>query len=156
MRRAIELARSAAASGNYALGAIVVQGDEILGECGSGLADGHDPSAHPEIVAIRRAAERKRSRYLEGAHLVTTLEPCVMCAAAAIWAKMAGIVFGARLEDAIACAEQHPAGRLSWRQIRLPTEQVLAAGDPRLSLRGDVLRAHCLELFGLASGAGSS
>jgi hypothetical protein len=64
---------------------------------------------------------------------------------------MAGIIFGARREDAIAWAEQRPAGRLTWRQIRLPTEDVLAAGDPQLSLRGDVLRSECVELFGLTS-----
>jgi tRNA(Arg) A34 adenosine deaminase TadA len=156
MRRAIANARATASTDNYAVGAIVVLGDDVLAEGGSSLAAGYDPSAHPEMVVIRRAAELAQSRYLEGAFLVTTLEPCVMCTGAAVWAKMAGIVFGARQADAIAWAEQQPGSALTWRQIRIPASDVVAAGEPRLTLQGDVLRADCVELFELTRASGES
>lgn len=150
MRRCIQLARRASTAGNYALGALVVLNDEILAESGSGLIEAdNDPSAHPEMVVIRSAARKLRSRYLPGAVLVTTLEPCPMCTSAAIWAKMAGIVFGASQEDAKKWSVDHPDNVYTWRQIEIPAHKVVAAGEPRLKLHEGVLREECRSLFRL-------
>ena len=150
MRKCISLAREAASSGNYALGALVTLDGEILAESGSSLiGDDNDPSAHPEMVVIRAAARLRQSRYLPGAFLVTTLEPCAMCTAAAIWAKMAGIAFGATQQDAIAWSTEHPDPVYTWRQIEIPAEQIVAAGTPRLTLTQGLLRDECTALFDL-------
>jgi tRNA(Arg) A34 adenosine deaminase TadA len=108
-----------------------------------------DPSAHPELVAIRSAASRLRSRYLSGAVLYSTLEPCPMCVSAAIWAKMDGIVFGASQDEAIEFSRAHASARLSWRQIKIPASTVATAGSPVLWVTGGVLRDECLALLEL-------
>ncbi|MFP8886514.1 nucleoside deaminase [Streptomyces mangrovi] len=151
MLRCLRLAREAALSGNYGLGAVVIRDGAVLGESGSGLVQGHDPTAHPEVQAIRRAAERVGSRYLAGAFLLTTLEPCPMCTAAAIWAKMRGIAFGATQEDARSWAAEHPDETFTWRQIDLRARDVVRAGYPRLEVREGVRRDECLELFPLTA-----
>jgi tRNA(Arg) A34 adenosine deaminase TadA len=150
MRRCISLAQEAANSGNYALGALVTLDDRIVAESGSSLiGDDNDPSAHPEMVVIREAARQLKSRYLSGAFLITTLEPCPMCTAAAIWAKMSGIAFGATQEDAIAWSAENPDKIYTWRQIHISAEQVVTAGTPHLALRKELLRDECRTLFGL-------
>jgi tRNA(adenine34) deaminase len=149
MAQCLDLAREAAQTGNYALGALVVRDEEVLATTNSRLIGGHDPSAHPEMVALRTAAQAVESRYLLGAYLVTTLEPCVMCTGAAIWAKVRGVVFGAFQEDAITWSRQHPDERFTWRQIRISSEEVARKGEPRLEVMGGVLRDECLKLFAL-------
>ena len=152
MLRCIELARDAAAKGNYALGALVVRAGVVLSESGSSLlGDDDDPTAHPEMVAIRAAAKAVGSRYLPGAVLVTTLEPCPMCTAAAIWAKMDGIAFGATRQDADLWSQQHPHDLYTWRQIRMSAREVIDAGTPRLELHEGLRRAECRALFDLTS-----
>lgn len=149
MRRCISLGRRAARSGNYGLGALVVRGGEVIGESGSGLVEGTDPTAHPEVVALRMAARRMRSRYLPGAYLVTTLEPCPMCTAAAVWAKMRGIVYGAAQPDAVRWAAEHPHPTFTWRQIGMRARDVVRVGSPVIELHEGVCREACLELFAL-------
>jgi tRNA(adenine34) deaminase len=151
MGTCLDLARQAAREGHYALGALVVRDGEVLARSASRLIGAHDPSAHPELCAVRAAAERERSRYLPGAFLVTTLEPCVMCTGSAIWAKMAGIVFGASQDDAVAWARAHPDPVFTWRQIRLRSQVVVDHGEPRLALLGGVRRDECVALFELPS-----
>jgi tRNA(adenine34) deaminase len=150
MGQCLDLAREAADTGNYALGVLVVRDDEVLASATSQLIDGHDPSAHPEMVALRVAADAVKSRYLPGAYLVTTLEPCVMCTGAAIWAKLHGVVFGASQKDATRWSRRHPDERFTWRQIRISSQKVARKGEPRLDVMGGVLRDECLKVFALS------
>jgi tRNA(Arg) A34 adenosine deaminase TadA len=101
------------------------------------------------MIAVREAAKKRGSRYLPGALLVTTLEPCPMCTSVAIWAKMAGIVFGATQQDAKAWSAEHPDDIYTWRQIDIPARAVVAAGEPTLELHEGVLRDECRSLFAL-------
>jgi tRNA(adenine34) deaminase len=98
MRRALELANAAAESAalDVPVGAVV------YGPDGTELAGGHnereataDPTAHAEIVALRRAAARRGQWRLDGCTVVVTLEPCTMCAGALVLARVAAVVFGA-------------------------------------------------------------
>lgn len=150
MQECLRMARKAAASGNYALGAAVIKDGEVIGKSGSMLIQGHDPTGHPEIAAIREAAELVGSRYLPGAYLVTTLEPCPMCTSAAIWAKMRGIVYGATQVDALNWSQEHPDQQYTWRQIGIRASDVVDAGHPHLELHGEVRREDCLKLFSLS------
>ena len=95
MRRALELAAHAEAEGEVPVGALVVRGEEMLGEGWNRPVASHDPTAHAEIVALRQAAERIGDYRLGGATLYVTLEPCPMCAAAIAHARIARLVFGA-------------------------------------------------------------
>lgn len=151
MRRCIYLANESANSSDYALGALVATDWEIVAESGSNLIKSDDdPSAHPEMVVVRTAAHRLGSRYLTGAILVTTLEPCPMCTSVAIWAKMAGIAYGASQEDANQWSANNLDETYTWRQIHVRARTIVAAGEPRLQLHENVLREDCTRLFALS------
>lgn len=96
MEEALRLARRAAAEGEVPVGAVVAIGDEIVGRGWNSPIGRVDPTAHAEILAIREAAQKAGDYRLEKATLYCTLEPCAMCAGAAVAARMGRLVFGAR------------------------------------------------------------
>jgi tRNA(adenine34) deaminase len=96
MEVALDVARAAAAAGEVPVGAVVLAPD------GSLVASAHnerealrDPTAHAEVVALRRAGAALGSWQLVGCTLAVTLEPCTMCAGAAVLARVSRLVFGA-------------------------------------------------------------
>lgn len=96
MNLALAQAREAGAAGEVPVGAVVVRGDECIAVGGNAPIAGHDPTAHAEMVALRRAAERLGNYRLDGCELYVTLEPCAMCAGAMLHARLGRVVFGAR------------------------------------------------------------
>jgi tRNA(adenine34) deaminase len=96
MRRALELAERAAAAGDVPVGALVVSAAGVVIGEGWNEREAHgDPTAHAEVVAIRAAAADTGSWRLEGCTLVVTMEPCPMCAGAAMLARLDRVVLGA-------------------------------------------------------------
>ncbi len=95
MQRALELARSAGAAGEVPVGAVLVRGDEILGEGSNAPIGASDPTAHAEIIALRAAAAAEQNYRLPGSTLYVTLEPCAMCCGALVHARVAKVVFAA-------------------------------------------------------------
>ncbi|QKW28313.1 nucleoside deaminase [Streptomyces seoulensis] len=123
MLRALDEAGRAVAGGDVPVGAVVLSAD------GAVLGTGHnereatgDPTAHAEVLAIRRAAARTGQWRLSGCTLVVTLEPCTMCAGAIVLSRLDRVVYGARDEKAGA------AGSL-WDVVR----------DRRLNHRPEVI-----------------
>ncbi|RYI98871.1 MAG: nucleoside deaminase [Actinomycetales bacterium] len=101
MRRALLLARAAQDAGDVPIGALVVAPDgNVIGEGFNVRERDGDPTGHAEVVALRAAAARVDEWRLEGCTLVVTLEPCTMCAGAAVAARVGRIVFGAFDEKA--------------------------------------------------------
>lgn len=97
MREALRLARLAEAAGEVPVGAVVVAKDgTLLGEGFNQPIGANDPTAHAEIVALRAAAAAAGNYRLAGATVYVTLEPCAMCAAALVHARVARLVFGGR------------------------------------------------------------
>ncbi len=143
MQEAIKLAKESAKKGDYALGAVIVKNDKIIASGTTNLKHENDPTVHAEIVAIRNTCNKLNSKYLEGCILYTTHEPCPMCASAAIWAKMKGIVFGATIED----TKNKQGQNFSWRQIDISCKDVLSKGTPKLELIEGFLRKECNKLF---------
>lgn len=94
MHRALERAAEAAARGEVPVGAVLVRGDEVVGEGANCPIGTHDPTAHAEIVALRSAGTLLQDYRLPGSTLYVTLEPCVMCASAIIHARVQRVVFG--------------------------------------------------------------
>ncbi|HWS17787.1 MAG TPA: nucleoside deaminase, partial [Candidatus Elarobacter sp.] len=80
MELALEQARSAAAAGEVPVGALVIKDGEIIARGHNRNLLDNDPTAHAEIVALRMAAARLGNHRLVGCMLVTTIEPCAMCA----------------------------------------------------------------------------
>jgi tRNA(adenine34) deaminase len=95
MRRALELATQAAARGEVPVGALIVQGERVIGEGFNQPISLKDPTAHAEVLALRAAAATLGDYRLGGTTLYVTLEPCPMCAAALVHARVARLVFGA-------------------------------------------------------------
>lgn len=123
MRRALQEADLAALGGDVPVGAVVLSPDgETLATGHNEREAGHDPTAHAELLALRRAAERLGAWRLTGCTLVVTLEPCTMCAGALVQARVERVVYGARDEKAGA------AGSL-WDLVR----------DRRLNHRPEVI-----------------
>lgn len=96
MREALSLAKQAWAEGEVPVGAVVVQGEEIIGRGYNRPITKHDPTAHAEIQALRDAAHRLGNYRLPGCTLYVTIEPCTMCAGAIMHARIARVVYGAR------------------------------------------------------------
>jgi tRNA(adenine34) deaminase len=95
MRQALAAAQAAAARGEVPVGAVLVQGGELLATGHNTCVAGSDPTAHAEIAALRQAALRLGNYRLEGCTLYVTLEPCAMCAGAMLHARLARVVYGA-------------------------------------------------------------
>jgi tRNA(adenine34) deaminase len=95
MRLALEEARAAGDAGDVPVGALVARGDEVLGRSGNARERHRDPTAHAEVLALRRAAAVARSWHLEGCALYVTLEPCAMCSGALVLSRVDRLVFGA-------------------------------------------------------------
>ena len=95
MQLALAEAEAAARAGEVPVGAVVVRGGEVVATGRNAPVQGHDPTAHAEIVALRAAAQRLGNYRLDGCTLYVTLEPCAMCSGAMLQARLDRVVFGA-------------------------------------------------------------
>ncbi|MCW2596082.1 MAG: tRNA(adenine34) deaminase [Pseudonocardiales bacterium] len=96
MTAALVLARQSFDRGEIPVGAVVLDAaGEVIASAHNERESAHDPTAHAEVVALRRAGAALGSWQLSGATLVVTLEPCTMCAGALVLARVARLVFGA-------------------------------------------------------------
>jgi tRNA(Arg) A34 adenosine deaminase TadA len=96
-----------------------------------------DPSAHAETRAVRKASRKLGRPSLVGFTLYSTCEPCPMCMAAALWAGVDRVVYGATIAD----ANEH------CRQILIPAREVAKRSDMPCTVDGEVLRKECRALF---------
>ncbi|HKX22380.1 MAG TPA: nucleoside deaminase [Rhizorhapis sp.] len=140
MRRALDLARAAAAAGEVPIGAVVSRDGVILGEGENRNRRDNDPTAHAEIVAIRQAALALGDFRLTGCDLWVTLEPCAMCAGAASHARIARLYYGA--SDPKGGAVEH-GGRLFTQPQCLHRPEVY--GGIGESEAGEMLRLFFAE-----------
>jgi len=134
MRQALAEAEKAGARGEVPVGALVVGDGVVLGTGYNAIEHEQDPTAHAEMLAIRRAASSLRSRRLLGTTLYVTLEPCAMCAGAIVLARIPQLVFGAFDSKSGAC------GSL----CNVVQDDRL---NHRCELRGGVLEEECADLL---------
>ncbi|HWI86943.1 MAG TPA: nucleoside deaminase [Sphingomonas sp.] len=95
MRLALDLAAEAAAAGEVPVGAVITQRGTVVATSANMMLAARDPTAHAEIVAIRRAAEALGTARLDTCDLWVTLEPCAMCAGAIAHARIARLYYAA-------------------------------------------------------------
>jgi tRNA(Arg) A34 adenosine deaminase TadA len=122
-------------------GAVVVVDGKVAGEGWNQVVRDHDPTAHAEIVALRRAAAHLGTHVLEGAVLYSSCEPCPMCLAAAHWARIGRIVWANSSADAAAIGFDD--ARL-YEELRLP---VSARAMPSRQMLGDEARTVFQDWF---------
>ena len=103
MRAALREAERGGRQGEVPVGAILVRDEHVLARAHNRPIRLHDPSAHAEILTLRRAARKLGNYRLEGCDLYVTIEPCAMCAGAIVQARLRRLVFGARDPKAGAC-----------------------------------------------------
>ena len=135
MRSAIAVAKSALKSDDVPVGALIVDNKNNVIATGYNEREAHqDPTAHAEVVAIRRAAQKLGTWRLDDCKLVVTLEPCAMCAGAIAQSRINTLIFGAWDEKAGAVGSV-------WDVLR----------DPRaihkMEVVGGVLEAECAQLL---------
>ena len=135
MERALEQARLALDAGEVPVGAVVVSdaGDVLSAAFNRREAD-NDPTAHAEVLALRAAGGRKGNWRLDGCTLVVTMEPCAMCAMAAVWARADRIVYGA--------ADLKAGG--TWSLYNIPQDQRL---NHRCEIVHGVMEQECAGLL---------
>ena len=95
MHRALALAEEAAAAGEVPVGAVVTRGGEVVAEAHNAPREMQDPTAHAEMLAIRRAAVALGDERLTDCELWVTLEPCAMCAGAIVHARIGKLYYAA-------------------------------------------------------------
>jgi tRNA(adenine34) deaminase len=130
MRRAIELAAQGEQLGEVPVGAVIVCGDEIIGEGFNKPITSHDPTSHAEITALRMAAEHVQNYRVIDSTLYVTLEPCTMCVGALIHARITRLVFGTT----------EPKAGAVVSQTRLLDAEYF---NHRISSQGGVLAEEC-------------
>ncbi len=140
MKRAIQRANEGGRKpGGSPIGCVIVLDGEIVAESHNEVGIQHDPTAHAEMVAIRRAAVSLQREELRGATLYTTLQPCGMCTMASIWSHIGRIVYGAGRED---------VHRMYFEDRHLDTMNfIVDAYHDQMEIVGGVAAASCATLY---------
>jgi len=150
MQLAIEEAVKGNKKGKYPIGAVVVKDGKVIAKSGNGLPNNIDPTAHAEVLAIRKAAKKLGTRYLNDCILYATNEPCIMCSGALVWSNMRGLVFGARVKDLYNFWKKRRNPEKTNRNfIFIPAKKVLSKCTPKIFIKEGFMRKECVELFKL-------
>ncbi len=134
MRAALRLAAEGRAQGEVPVGAVLVQDERIVAQGFNRPIASHDPTAHAEIVVLRAGGLALESYRLTGTTLYVTLEPCIMCAAAIVHARVRRLVFGA----------WDPRAGGAGSLLNVPA---LPGLNHRVDVFGGVLMAECRALL---------
>ena len=137
MRRAIALSLENARNGRGPFAALVVRGEQVLGEGTNRVTDSNDPTAHAEVVAIRAACAHLGAFQLTGCDLYTSCEPCPMCLGAIYWARPARVFFANTRQDA---ADIGFDDALIYQELTVPLAQ-------RKIPMTQIMRQEALEAF---------
>ncbi len=100
MNRAVELSINNVNNGGGPFGAVIVKSGKIIAEGFNSVTKLNDPTAHAEVMAIRKAAQLQSNFSLEGCEIYTSCEPCPMCLSAIYWARIDRIYYANTKEDA--------------------------------------------------------
>ena len=100
MRRAIALSEESVRTGGGPFGAVIVKDGVIVSEASNSVTIDHDPTAHAEVNAIRKASQKLGTFDLEGCEIYTSCEPCPMCLGAIYWAHLDCIYYANNRKDA--------------------------------------------------------
>jgi tRNA(adenine34) deaminase len=135
MQRALQLAREAAGAGEVPVGAVLVDpAGEIVAAGGNRVEELGDATAHAELLVLSAAARAAGDWRLSGHTLIVTLEPCAMCAMAAVWSRIERIVYGA----------PDPKAGAAWSLYNIPQDKRL---NHRIELVEGLMEAESAALL---------
>lgn len=137
MLLAIEEAKESLREGNNGFGAVIVRNGEVIASEHDREDTQQDPTSHAELNAIR-AASRKYGKKLADCALFSTHEPCPMCAAAIVWAKIPTVVYGYSIRDAIG------QGR---KRMEISCADIFEQSGAQVEIRAGVLKEACAILY---------
>lgn len=140
MRRAINLAKQGSQTpGGSPIGCVIALNEEVIGEGYNEVNANCDPTAHAEIVAMRRAGNLLHRSQFNGAVLYSTLQPCGMCTMAAIWSGISRIVYG---------AERHQVHQMYFEDRHFNTiDFILDAFRKDIRVEGGLCDNECVALY---------
>ena len=138
MRKAIEICRRGIETGQSPFGACVVTPSDDVFAAHNTVWKARECTAHAEINAIREACTTLGTVHLDGCWLFSTTEPCPMCAAAAHWARIHTVVYGASIDDAVAAG---------FHELLVPAKDLLGQGRSETRIIPGILRDECRALF---------
>lgn len=147
MRLAVGVAEKGIAAGQTPFGAVIVRDGAVVAEGHNRVWLTTDPTAHAEIVTIRRAAEALRTINLGGTVMYSTCEPCPMCLSAIHWAKIDAVYYGAVIADAEAAG---------FCELCVGAKVLASLGGSTLRVEEGPLRPECVDLFARWKAAGLS
>ncbi len=130
MARAIQLSIEGVRSGQGGpFGSVIVKDGKIIAEAANQVTSNNDPTAHAEVLAIRKACESLRCFELKNCELYTSCEPCPMCLGAIYWARLSRIYFANTAEDAAKIGFDdsfiYSELKQSYSERRIPAVQIM-------------------------------
>lgn len=145
--QALDLARASASTDGGPFGALLVREGRLVSEGTNLVTATPDPTAHAEVVAIRRACRELGAHVLDGAVLYCSCEPCPMCLAATLWARIDRVVYAADRRDAAAAGfsdedfyDLFTTPRDRWTQLAIEQRRLPTAQDPFDAWRANAAR----------------
>jgi guanine deaminase len=139
MRLVIDEAKRGIASGQSPFGAVIATlAGHLICTAHNTVRASCDATAHAEINAIRDACTKLRTIDLSGHVILTTCEPCPMCAAAIHWARLDQVIYGATIED---------AGQAGFRELSVSCRSLYERGGSEVQVRSGILSDPCRALF---------
>jgi len=133
MRQALAEAEKSLQKKEVPVGAVLVSGNKILSRAHNEPIRRNDPTAHAEIIILRKACLRRRNYRLPDCDLYVTIEPCAMCLSAAVHARIRRLVFGA----------YDPKGGAVESVMNFPFEKM----NHRIDIKGGVLSGECSRIL---------
>ncbi|MDO8735037.1 MAG: tRNA adenosine(34) deaminase TadA [Elusimicrobiota bacterium] len=134
IKQALKEAKKAAKSGEVPVGCVIVKDGKIISRAYNLTVKRNDPTAHAEILAIKKAAQKTGNYRLTNCEMYVTIEPCPMCAGAAVWARVRKIIFGV-------CDEKSGA---AGSVVNIVNNKKL---NHRIKIKGGVLSDECADLM---------
>jgi tRNA(Arg) A34 adenosine deaminase TadA len=138
MREALDEARRSRKEGNKGYGAVLWYAGKIIASSHDTAGTEKDPSLHAEVNAIRQACNVLGDANLCGAVLISTCEPCPMCASLAVWANVSAMAYGASIEETSA---------LGKARILVPAREIVEKSPVQIEIIPGILRDECLALY---------
>lgn len=137
MKTAIELAKTSLRTGNYGFGTVITREGSIIAQAYDTEGTESDCTAHAEINAIR-GASKKLGKNLEGCTLISTHEPCPMCASTIVWSGIKTVVFGYSIADAV---------RQGRNRIEIPCQEIFNRSGAGIEIQTGILQDECAVLY---------